>query len=189
MQVIEINVTVLRNVCRYSTGLGVNGGSALTHDLLIKVIGNTGSNSTREAIHATEQGFAALHINPYYGKTSVDGMVAHFKSVLHMGRPEERGRILYTATCHPGALSEELELAGVKECVGNERVEEYTERMGLLCGVGTTMSKDSALKEKLLPLMGRLFQEPNPIDRFGSAWSGEEGFRLPYVPLPLAKRV
>ncbi|KAJ6328479.1 hypothetical protein OIU76_005932 [Salix suchowensis] len=46
----------------------------------IKVIGNTGSNSTREAIHATEQGFAvgmhaALHINPYYGKTSVEGMV------------------------------------------------------------------------------------------------------------------
>jgi 4-hydroxy-tetrahydrodipicolinate synthase len=36
----------------------------------IKVIGNTGSNSTREAVHATEQGFAvgmhaALHINPY----------------------------------------------------------------------------------------------------------------------------
>lgn len=39
------------------------------------VIGNTGSNSTREALHATEQGFAvgmhaALSINPYYGKTS-----------------------------------------------------------------------------------------------------------------------
>ena len=36
----------------------------------IKVIGNTGSNSTREAVHATEQGFAvgmhaALQINPY----------------------------------------------------------------------------------------------------------------------------
>ncbi|GKE05936.1 4-hydroxy-tetrahydrodipicolinate synthase, chloroplastic-like protein, partial [Tanacetum coccineum] len=36
----------------------------------IKVTGNTGSNSTRAAVHATEQGFAvgmhaALHINPY----------------------------------------------------------------------------------------------------------------------------
>ncbi len=35
------------------------------------VVGNTGSNSTREALHATEQGFAvgmhaALQINPYY---------------------------------------------------------------------------------------------------------------------------
>ena len=42
------------------------------------VIGNTGSNSTREAIHATEQGFAvgmhaSLQINPYYGKTSRTG--------------------------------------------------------------------------------------------------------------------
>lgn len=49
-----------------------------------QVIGNTGSNSTREAMHASEQGFAvgmhaALHINPYYGKTSKDGLLAHFK--------------------------------------------------------------------------------------------------------------
>jgi hypothetical protein len=54
------------------------------------VIGNTGSNSTREAIHATEQGFAvgmhaALHINPYYGKTSLEGLRMHFKSVLEFG--------------------------------------------------------------------------------------------------------
>ena len=50
----------------------------------IQVIGNTGSNSTREALHATEQGFnvgmhASLQINPYYGKTSVDGMKEHFR--------------------------------------------------------------------------------------------------------------
>ena len=37
----------------------------------LQVIGNTGSNSTREALHATEQGFAvgmdaALQINPFY---------------------------------------------------------------------------------------------------------------------------
>jgi hypothetical protein len=47
------------------------------------VIGNTGSNSTGEALHATEQGFAvgmhaALQINPYYGKTSKAGLKAHF---------------------------------------------------------------------------------------------------------------
>jgi hypothetical protein len=56
----------------------------------LQVIGNTGSNSTREAIHATEQGFAvgmhaALHINPYYGKTSLEGLRMHFKSVLEFG--------------------------------------------------------------------------------------------------------
>lgn len=48
------------------------------------MIGNTGSNSTREALHATEQGFAvgmdaALQINPYYGKTSMTGLREHFK--------------------------------------------------------------------------------------------------------------
>lgn len=51
----------------------------------IKVIGNTGSNSTGEALHATEQGFAvgmhaALQINPYYGKTSMAGLRAHFQA-------------------------------------------------------------------------------------------------------------
>ena len=44
----------------------------------VLVIGNTGSNSTKEALHATEQGFAvgmhaSLQINPYYGKTSMPG--------------------------------------------------------------------------------------------------------------------
>ena len=56
----------------------------------LQVIGNTGSNSTREALHATEQGFAvgmdaALQINPYYGKTSLDGLIAHFSAVLDEG--------------------------------------------------------------------------------------------------------
>ena len=51
---------------------------------------NAGSNSTREAVHATMQGFsvgmdAALHINPYYGKTSETGVLRHFKTVLEEG--------------------------------------------------------------------------------------------------------
>jgi 4-hydroxy-tetrahydrodipicolinate synthase len=50
----------------------------------VAVIGSTGSNATREALHATEQGFsvgmdAALQINPYYGKTSVQGLEYHFR--------------------------------------------------------------------------------------------------------------
>lgn len=56
----------------------------------ILVIGNTGSNSTREALHATQQGFAvgmhaSLQINPYYGKTSETGLLHHLNSVLDEG--------------------------------------------------------------------------------------------------------
>ncbi|CAA0826594.1 4-hydroxy-tetrahydrodipicolinate synthase 2-chloroplastic [Striga hermonthica] len=100
----------------------------------VKVIGNTGSNSTREAIHATEQGFAvgmhaALHINPYYGKTSLDGLTLHFESVLHMGPT-----ILYNVPSRTGQdipsdvvrdLARSPNLAGVKECVGHARVDEH----------------------------------------------------------------
>ncbi|GER53087.1 4-hydroxy-tetrahydrodipicolinate synthase [Striga asiatica] len=100
----------------------------------VKVIGNTGSNSTREAIHATEQGFAvgmnaALHINPYYGKTSLEGLVLHFESVLQMGPT-----ILYNVPSRTGqdippgvirALAQSPNLAGVKECVGHARVGEH----------------------------------------------------------------
>eukprot|EP01018_Ginkgo_biloba_P017586 Gb_32040 [translate_table: standard] len=102
----------------------------------IKVIGNTGSNSTREAIHATEQGFAvgmhaALQINPYYGKTSHEGLVLHFESVLSMGPT-----IIYNVPGRTGQdippsvikrLAESLNFAGVKECVGNNRVKQYTD--------------------------------------------------------------
>ena len=54
------------------------------------VIGNTGSNNTREAIHATEQGFAVgmdatLQINPYYGKTSEQGLQHHFSKIFEIG--------------------------------------------------------------------------------------------------------
>ncbi|KAF2312498.1 hypothetical protein GH714_034887 [Hevea brasiliensis] len=165
----------------------------------IKVIGNTGSNSTREAIHATEQGFAvgmhaALHINPYYGKTSVEGLCGQSPN-----------------------------LAGVKECVGNDRVEQYTEK-GIVVwsgnddqchdarwnhgatGVISVTSnlvpglmrklmfegKDPALNSKLMPLIDWLFQEPNPIalnTALAQLGVVRPVFRLPYVPLPLPKRV
>ncbi|XP_051219194.1 4-hydroxy-tetrahydrodipicolinate synthase 2, chloroplastic isoform X2 [Lolium perenne] len=103
----------------------------------IKVIGNTGSNSTREAVHATEQGFAvgmhaALHVNPYYGKTSTAGLIAHFGEVLPMGPT-----IIYNVPGRTGqdippsvieALSGYSNMAGVKECVGHERVKCYTDK-------------------------------------------------------------
>ncbi|KAK1681699.1 hypothetical protein QYE76_042547 [Lolium multiflorum] len=103
----------------------------------IKVIGNTGSNSTGEAVHATEQGFAvgmhaALHINPYYGKTSTEGLISHFDDVLPMGPT-----IIYNVPSRTGqditppvieVVSRHTNLAGVKECVGHERVNCYTEK-------------------------------------------------------------
>eukprot|EP00270_Netrium_digitus_P003489 TRINITY_DN14066_c0_g1_i1.p1 TRINITY_DN14066_c0_g1~~TRINITY_DN14066_c0_g1_i1.p1 ORF type:complete len:429 (+),score=65.69 TRINITY_DN14066_c0_g1_i1:94-1380(+) len=112
----------------------------------IKVVGNTGSNSTREAIHATEQGFAvgmhaALHINPYYGKTSMEGLLAHFRSVLPMGPT-----IVYNVPGRTGqdipptvirALHEDKSgnLAGVKECTGNARIGAYSEE-GIITWTG-----------------------------------------------------
>lgn len=103
----------------------------------LKVIGNTGSNCTREAIRATEQGFAvgmhgALHINPYYGKTSADGLVTHFKSVMSLGPT-----IIYNVPGRTGqdipprvieSISSDPNFAGVKECVGNERIGEYSQQ-------------------------------------------------------------
>lgn len=63
---------------------------AINYGNRINVIGNTGSNNTREAIHASNQGFnvgmdASLQINPYYGKTSSQGLKQHFKAALDCG--------------------------------------------------------------------------------------------------------
>ncbi|PSS11811.1 4-hydroxy-tetrahydrodipicolinate synthase [Actinidia chinensis var. chinensis] len=198
----------------------------------IKVIGNTGSNSTREAIHATEQGFAvgmhaALHINPYYGKTSLEGLVSHFESVLPMGPtiiynvPSRTGQDIPPHVIHTVAKSPNL--AGIKECVGHDRVEQYTKNGVVVwsgnddqchdsrwghgaTGVISVTSnlvpglmrelmfggKNPSLNAKLLPLIEWLFHEPNPIGiNTALAQLGvvRPVFRLPYVLLPLAKRV
>lgn len=110
----------------------------------IKIIGNTGSNNTAEAIHATEQGFAvgmhgALQINPYYGKTSNAGMIAHFNRCLALGPA-----IIYnvpgrTGQDIPPVVVEELaknkNFVGMKECVGNDRIRHYTAQ-GIPCWSG-----------------------------------------------------
>ncbi len=110
----------------------------------VVVVGNTGSNNTREAEKATRYGFsvgmhAALQINPYYGKTSDPGLKAHFERLLDLGPA-----IIYNVPSRTGQdLSPQLieELAkhdhflGVKECAGNERIEHY-ERQGIACWSG-----------------------------------------------------
>jgi len=111
-------------------------------DLL--VIGNTGSNSTREAVHATSQGFAvgmdaALQINPYYGKTSRAGLMKHFGAVLDFGPTIVYNVPARTTQDIPSEVIFELakhpNFAGVKECEGNERIRNYTKN-GVTCWSG-----------------------------------------------------
>ena len=198
----------------------------------IKVIGNTGSNSTREAVHATEQGFAvgmdaALHINPYYGKTSTQGLMSHFEAVLPLGPT-----IIYNVPSRSGqdispeiieAISGYSNMAGVKECVGHERIQCYTDKgitiwsgnddechdsrwkygatgvisvaSNLVPGLMHSLmygGENAVLNEKLLPLMKWLFCQPNPIalnTALAQLGVARPVFRLPYVPLPLEKRI
>jgi len=110
----------------------------------LKIIGNTGSNNTAEAIQATEQGFAvgmhaALQINPYYGKTSIRGMKEHFIRLLDLGPA-----IIYNVPARTGqdipislieSISTSPNFLGVKECVGNQRILYYTQK-GITCWSG-----------------------------------------------------
>lgn len=114
------------------------------HGGQIAIIGNTGSNNTREAIHATKQGFAvgmdaALQINPYYGKTSTAGLKAHFQRVFDIGPA-----IVYNVPSRTGQdiqpslmteLAKHAHFLGVKECQGPERIGEYTSQ-GIRCWSG-----------------------------------------------------
>ncbi len=108
------------------------------------IIGNTGSNNTREAIKATQHGFAtgmdaALQINPYYGRSSFAGVSAHFEKVLDIGPafiynvPGRTGQDLTPDLIEP--LSKHKNFIGVKECAGNDRIAYYEER-GIACWSG-----------------------------------------------------
>ncbi len=108
------------------------------------IVGNTGSNNTREAIKATENGFAsgmdaALQINPYYGRTSLQGVSEHFNKVLDIGPafiynvPGRTGQDLTPEVIEP--LAKHKNFIGVKECSGNERIG-YYEKKGIACWSG-----------------------------------------------------
>lgn len=108
------------------------------------VVGNTGSNNTREAVKATENGFAmgmhaALQINPYYGRSSLAGVSEHFKRVLDVGPafiynvPGRTGQDLTPDVIEP--LAKHQHFIGVKECAGNERIA-YYEKQGIACWSG-----------------------------------------------------
>ena len=108
------------------------------------IVGNTGSNNTREAIKATENGFAtgmhaALQINPYYGRTSTGGVGVHFEKVLDIGPafiynvPGRTGQDLTPDIIEP--LAQHKHFIGVKECTGNDRIAYYEQR-GIACWSG-----------------------------------------------------
>ncbi|NQY35202.1 MAG: 4-hydroxy-tetrahydrodipicolinate synthase [Alteromonadaceae bacterium] len=108
------------------------------------IVGNTGSNNTREAIKGTKNGFAtgmdaALQINPYYGRTSTAGVREHFNRVLDIGPafiynvPGRTGQDITPDIIEP--LSKHENFIGVKECAGNERIAHY-EQQGIACWSG-----------------------------------------------------
>ncbi len=108
------------------------------------IVGNTGSNNTREAKKATEYGFAsgmhcALQINPYYGKTSIAGVKAHLKEVLEIGPgfiynvPGRTGQDITPDIIEP--LASHKHFVGMKECAGDERIAHY-EAKGIACWSG-----------------------------------------------------
>ncbi|MET1255558.1 4-hydroxy-tetrahydrodipicolinate synthase [Aliikangiella maris] len=108
------------------------------------VVGNTGSNNTREAVKATQYGFASgmhasLLINPYYGKTTNEGVYQHIIAALELGPafiynvPGRTGQdipseVIVKLAKHPNFI-------GVKECAGNERIAQY-EKQSIACWSG-----------------------------------------------------
>jgi len=110
----------------------------------LTIIGNTGSNSTREAIQATKEGFRAgmhgsLQINPYYGKSSEKGMKFHIESAMEYGPAIIYNVPSRTAQDIPQEIVYELaqheNFAGMKECTGHERIQEYADK-GILSWSG-----------------------------------------------------
>lgn len=150
-----------------------------SQDLLI--IGNTGSNNTREAIKATQHGFAAgmdatLQINPYYGRSSLAGVRAHFEKLLDIGPafiynvPGRTGQDLTPEIIEP--LAKHKNFIGVKECTGNDRIA-YYEAQGIACWSGNDDESIAArhqhgahgvisVTSNIVPgLMRKLMDEPN----------------------------
>ncbi len=108
------------------------------------IVGNTGSNNTREALKATEYGFASgmhasLQINPYYGKTSDVGVTKHLMAGLDIGPafiynvPGRTGQDISPNIIQQLAAHDHF--VGVKECAGNQRIKHY-EDAGIACWSG-----------------------------------------------------
>ena len=83
--------------------------------------------------------YAQLLINPYYGKTSMDGVLYHLKKGLDQGPG-----IIYNVAGRTGQdipaelideLAEHPNFLGVKECAGNDRIKRHADK-GILSWSG-----------------------------------------------------
>src|SRR3954466_9778336 len=144
------------------------------------VVGGTGSNDTRHAVHLTEKAVeagvdAVLSVTPYYNKPSRRGITAHFKEVAKaaQGTPV----ILYnipgrTATNMPPDLLAELAqiegVEGLKQ--SNEDELELIDGLQVFAGNDDLLARALALgaaggicvaSHVVGPQMKRLFDEPD----------------------------
>lgn len=110
----------------------------------IKVIGNTGSNSTKESLKATKKAVesgvhACLQINPYYGKTSSEGVIKHLSLALDIIPSFIYNVPARTAQDITPDIIEKIaknpNFIGVKECAGNDRIANY-EKKNIACWSG-----------------------------------------------------
>lgn len=97
----------------------------------IPVIAGTGSNSTREAIHLSQEAEAAgadglLLVTPYYNKATQNGLIQHFTAIAEAVKipillyhiPGRTGVTMAPATI--AALCKQVDnIVGVKEACGN----------------------------------------------------------------------
>jgi 4-hydroxy-tetrahydrodipicolinate synthase len=114
------------------------------------IVGGTGSNDTRHAIHltqvATESGVdATLSVTPYYNKPSPRGIVRHYQEVA---KATDRPVLLYNIPSRsvvnlPRELLEELaqieRIDGVKQA--NEDELELIDGLDLYCGDDATFAR------------------------------------------------
>ncbi len=110
----------------------------------LTIVGNTGSNNTKESVEATKFGFslgmdAALLINPYYGKTSSAGTINHICRALDYGPgiiynvPSRTANDISIDTMQE--IAKHKNFVAVKECMGNERISDY-HKLGIACWSG-----------------------------------------------------
>lgn len=96
----------------------------------IKVVAGTGSNSTREAIHLTENAVkdgvdGILSVNPYYNKPTQEGLYQHFWTIAeHANVPvmlyNIPGRTSVSLTAETiQRLAEHKNIQGLKEATGD----------------------------------------------------------------------
>jgi 4-hydroxy-tetrahydrodipicolinate synthase len=152
------------------------------------VIGGTGSNDTRHAVHLTEQAVAAgvdavLSVTPYYNKPNRRGIVAHFTEVAKAAG--DTPVVLYnipgrTAVNMPPDLLAELAQVDGIEAVKQSNADE----MQLIDGLAVLAGNDDLLAHTLDiggaggicvashvvgPEMRRMFDEPDARAEIGAS--------------------